>query len=260
MSNPWSSAMTLALVATTVFAGTAGFGEGRPIVLAPSDPAAVGHGDQLMPGGTHLDYYSFNATGAKSIGLSVLDGPSYPITPVKSAEIFYVYDGSGIITQANGHDVAVRKGDIVFVPRGVAYGGKNFVHYKHAFLVFDPGKEPVSGGPSEVTVLHPNHLGSGDFETQGAQRVHVYYRGEDGSTIRVWQTRSAVSESSRSQVAAAEYTIVLKGSIVLTSGGHTMTARAGDVFFVPSGVRVSYSSRNVQALTVESVAGVRDGP
>jgi len=72
---------------------------------------------------------SFNAPGAKSVGLSILDGPSYPIILGRSAEIFYVYDGSAIITQINGHDVPVKKGDIVFVPRGVAYGGKNFNHY-----------------------------------------------------------------------------------------------------------------------------------
>jgi uncharacterized cupin superfamily protein len=258
MKKIWISAAALT-VATGALAATMDSDSRRVIRLAPSDPAASTDGDHVLARGTHLTFYSFKAPGAQGLGLSLLDGPYYPITAGGSAEIFYVYDGSGIITQANGHDVPVHKGDIVFIPRGVAYGGKDFIHYKHAFIVFDPGKVPVADGPTEVTVLHPQQLGTTDFEPDGPQKVHVYYHGGDGSTVQVRQSAGAGhSDTGESQVNTGEYSVVLKGSITVTSSGGTVKAHVGDVFFIPKGTKVSYTSQDLQTLTVDAVARVRD--
>jgi len=198
--------------------------------------------------------YSFNVMGAKGVGLSELEGPLFTIgSPDESAEIFYVYSGTATITQANGRDLPVKKGDIVFVPRGVAYGGKDFVHYKHAYIVFDRGKEPVADSPSEMTLLRPRELTEKDFQTEGAAKRHYYYRGADGSSVRVWEAATSSAESGHQQTLPwSEYSIVVRGSVKLTSGGTSWTAHAGDAFFAPKGTVLSYESHDLRKLTVVS--------
>lgn len=242
----------------------------RVIHVAPGDPAAhktidgdasqvVGEaprrvGNRLLsPKGTHLGYCEINAPGAGGVGISELNGSFYPIESPKSAELFYVMEGSSTVLRANGQEIPVKKGDLVFVPRGVAYGGLNFNHYRHAFILIDAGTGPLPGGPTEVTVLHPESLGKADFHVSDGRMQHDYYTGADRSRVVVWQlaTGSGAHPAGTKTSSEPEFSIVLSGSIILTSAARTWTARAGDVYFIPRGATVAYrASKDFREVTV----------
>jgi len=240
----------LAITATVSLAAPPASEAPRVVQLAVSDPAAVKSFDQVVPGGAHVTAYSFKAKGAGAIGLSELEGPLHPTQPVGSAELFVVYDGSATITQANGPDLPVKKGDIVFVPRGVAYGGKDFVHYKHAYIVFDKGNVPVAGFPSALTLVRPEALVAPSRGSGIKPKHRDFYRGADGSIIRLQESNATADRNEQRVLQWSEFSVVLHGSVEVKDAGGSWTAQAGDMFFAPRGAAVSYASHDLSRLVV----------
>jgi len=211
--------------------------------LNAQSPLAIARANTVTAEGTRVIGHSFPRSGGVNVGLSDLNGPVMPMYTPKFSEVIYVYDGSATFTDSKGAKTDVRKGDIVFIPRGTAYEGTNFVNYKHAYVTFESGPEERSTATPGLQVLHPDTLANDAFKIEGPARRHYFYEATDGVSVRAWEAAERKATSFGPVTAASsEFIIVVQGTASMTNAGETFDLKVGDAVLLPKGA--IFSAKN----------------
>ena len=172
------------------------------------------------------------------------------------SELMHILQGSFTLTDTNdGRQETFKAGDTVLVPRGSSYlWDQKSGPVRKFWVVFDPvpavknvnartdAKSPTfvrleADGPGGVG------LKAGKKNTKG----YTYFRGEDGSTLGIWETAPTEDYGDFNKSKYAELMIFLTGSPRLVhSDGREEHYRAGDVVLVPYGVPHKWRSDTVR--------------
>jgi uncharacterized cupin superfamily protein len=166
--------------------------------------------------------------------------------------MIYVVNGSGtIVDDQTGTAYPLKRGDFVLLPRGLDMEGRDFKDYIHFSAAFETQPNAQVHGTPTVQILHPEQLGSSEFEKQGTSLRHLYYTGEGNVQVRVWKSVEPDQSTDFFVSPWSELAFIVSGAGSLTTrNGEVTKLNPGHAYLIPKGLELKVETHDLRKLAV----------